>query len=121
MLELGDLKIHLKCVDTPACSCSVGACLAWESLPEERWLGDQMKHLGTLRDPDLYEPTFEEFHPNGTRYDSPDAPFSAVHFPFNRCDAYQCQPCGRVLLRYTEFGGYYVDHRVRWLRPELMP
>jgi hypothetical protein len=72
-----------------------------------------MAPVATLRDPELYEPTFEEHHPNGTRYDSPDAPVALRFFPYNRCDLWRCTQCQRHLLRYTEFGGYYVDHRVR--------
>ncbi len=105
---------------TNTCTCAVGACTAWESITEDRWPAAQMQALGTLRDPDIYEPTFEEHHPSGTRYDSADAPVSAKHFPYNRCDVFRCGPCGRVLMCYTEFGGYYVDHRVRELRASLV-
>ena len=104
----------------PKCTCSIRTCIAWESLSEDRWPAADMQKLGTLRDPDIYEPTTQEHHPNGTRYDSPDAPVSAKHFPYNRCDVFKCTPCGRVLMRYTEFGGYYVDHRVRELRSQLV-
>lgn len=100
------------------CSCAVGACAGWESLPEERWPAARMVRAGTLRDPQTDEPTFEEFHPQGTRYGSPDAPVSLAHFPYNRCEVFSCQDCRRVLLRYTEYGGYYVDHRVRELRAD---
>ena len=103
---------------TLACHCaSLGPCAGWESITEDRWPA-QLQQLATLRDPELYEPTFEEFH-QGTRYDSPDAPIALKHFPYNRCDVWQCA-CGRLFLRYTEFGGYYVDHRVRALNPALI-
>ena len=96
-----------------ACHCGLGACAGWESITEERWPAAHMEQVATLRDPDLYEPTFEERHPKGTRYDSPDAPVAVRYFPYNRCDLWRCTQCQRHLLRYTEFGGYYVDHRVR--------
>lgn len=102
-----------------ACRCGVGACAGWTSLTEERWPADQMQAVATLREPDLYEPTFEERHPNGTRYDSPAAPVAVRFFPYNRCELWRCGQCQRQLLRYTEFGGYYVDHRVRELAPDL--
>lgn len=95
------------------CPCRLQAATAWESITEERWPEALMQRVGTLRDPELHEPTFEERHPAGTRYDSPDAPISVAHFPYNRCDVYRCASCTRLVLRYTEFGGYYVDHRVR--------
>jgi hypothetical protein len=34
-------------------------------------------------------------------------------FPYNRCDVYACKTCQCAVLKYTEYGGYYVDHRVR--------
>ena len=102
------------------CSCALGACAAWESFTEERWPKAQMRQLGTLRSPEVYEPTQEEHHPEGTRYASADAPIAVDFFPCNVSDVYACDTCKRVLLRYTEFGGYYVDHRVRELNPALV-
>ncbi len=119
------LKTALQATSSKACSCAVGVCAAWESVPEERFTKEQMRKVGTLRDPDIYEPTFEQHHPSidgkSTNYDSVDAPISTKHFPYNRCDVFSCNTCERVLLKYTEYGGYYVDQRVRWARPELMP
>jgi len=102
-----------------ACHCGLGPCAGWVSLGEERWPAQKMQAVATLRDPELVEPTFEERHPRGTRYDSPDAPVALKFFPYNRCDLWRCQQCQRHLLRYTEFGGYYVDHRVRELSSTL--
>ena len=110
------------CAGSPAgtCSCALGACRSWESFTEDRWPGERLGRLGTLRDPAIDEPTVEEFHSHGTRYASPDAPVAVAFFPSNRCDVYACKRCGRTLLRYTEYGGYYVDHRVREVLPELI-
>ena len=102
------------------CGCSLGACAGWESFTEDRWPADLLRRVGTLRDPAIDEPTLYEFHPSGTRYGSADAPVAVAFFPYNRCDAYRCGRCGRTLLRYTEYGGYYVDHRVREVLPELI-
>jgi len=66
------------------------------------------------------EATFEEFHPSGTRYDSPQAPVAPTFFPYNRCDVFACSHCGCGVLKYTEYGGYYVDHRVRLVNPDLV-
>jgi hypothetical protein len=114
------LRAAASAAPTRPCTCTVGPCLAWESLAEDRWPAGQMDKVGTLRDAQQYEPTFEEFHPQGTRYDSVDAPVAAQYFPYNRCDVFCCQQCSRNLMRYTEFGGYYVDHRVRELRAQLL-
>jgi hypothetical protein len=111
-------ELRLALADSPApqaCSCALGACTAWESLAEYRWEASQMSAVGTLRDPSIDEPTLEEKHPHGTRYDSPDAPIAPDFFPYNQCDVWHCQRCARHLLRYTEFGGYNVDPRVREL------
>ena len=100
------------------CSCALGACAGWESLAEYRWEATQMQQVATLRDPAIDEPTLEEFHPEGTRYESPQAPVAVGFFPYNRCDVWHCSRCDRHLLRYTEFGGYNVDPRVRELAPD---
>jgi hypothetical protein len=97
------------------CSCALGACAGWESITESRWPAEQTKAVATLRRADEYEPTFEEHHPQGTRYESPLAPVAARFFPYNRCVIHQCNRCERYLMRYTEYGGYYVDHRARCL------
>jgi hypothetical protein len=120
LLDADALRALAQPVRASECKCTVGRCPAWESITEDRWPAQQMRQLGTLRDPELYEPTFEEHHPGGTRYDSADAPIAAKYFPYNRCDVFACTQCARHLLRYTEFGGYYVDHRVRELRADLL-
>jgi hypothetical protein len=102
------------------CQCSLQHCLGWESVSDTTWPAAQMTQVATLRDPDLYEPTFEEQHPNGTRYESADAPVALKFFPYNRCEVYACSTCQQHALRYTEFGGYYVDPRARRLNVELI-
>jgi hypothetical protein len=102
----------------------MGTCAGWESVSGDRWPERVMQKLGSLRatlDADgapLAEPSFAEFHPAGTRYESPEAPIAPLFYPYNRCDVFACGQCDRLLLKYTEFGGYYVDHRVRVLNPE---
>jgi len=56
-------------------------------------------------------------------YESPEAPIARAFFPFNRCDVYACGQCGCAVLRYTEYGGYYIDPRARlvdaqWVVPD---
>jgi len=105
------------------CVCTLKICKGWESVSDDRWPSKQLKLAGTLRRELLEgetELSFEEFHPNGTRYDSPAAPVALRYFPYNRADVYGCQQCGCAVLKYTEYGGYYVDHRVRLLDPALV-
>jgi hypothetical protein len=108
---------------TAPCTCALKHCQGWESVSDDRWPAAQMPVAGTLRQPladGQTEPTFEEFHPEGTRYESPDAPIALQHFPYNRCDVHTCLRCGGAALRYTEYGGYYVDHRARRVDPVLI-
>ncbi len=102
------------------CQCVLQRCAGWESVNDTEWPAKHMQQVATLRDPDVYEPTFEEHHPNGTRYDSADAPVVLKFFPYNRCDVFACSQCQQHVLRYTEFGGYYVDHRARRLNAETV-
>jgi hypothetical protein len=99
------------------CRCAVGACEGWESLAEYRWDAQRMTPVGSLQDVAVPEPSLDEYHPGGTRYDAPDAPIALKFYPYNRCELWLCNACDRYLLRYTEFGGYNVDHRVRALDP----
>ena len=107
-----------------ACAtCEPLRCPGWESLPagfDERLL----RPLGTLR-PTLPEGagpddlTWAEHHPAGTRTDSPLAPIAPGFHPYNRSDLAACSACGRLLLRWTEGGGYFSDARVRELDAAL--
>jgi len=109
-------------VDRPhnPCKCSLARCAGWESVNDAQWPSQQLELVGTLRDPDLYEPGFEEHHPKGTRYESAEAPVSVKHFPYNRCAVFSCKQCSQHVLRYTEFGGYYVDPRGRRITADLI-
>jgi hypothetical protein len=109
----------VKPTHTP-CQCALQHCAGWESVNDTAWPAQQMTLVATLRDPEAYEPTFEEHHPNGTRYESADAPVALKFFPYNRCDVHACSQCQQHVLRYTEFGGYYVDHRARRLNAALI-
>jgi hypothetical protein len=103
-----------------ACDCSVGACSSWQAVAGHRWPKDMMQRLGTLRESFEVEPGFEEFHPADTRYESENAPIAPRSYPYNRCELHRCTECRRVLLKYTEAGGYYVEDRVRELQAGLI-
>jgi hypothetical protein len=126
-LDAQALKALAKVASPQKCQCALGPCTGWESVTQDRWPALHMTAVGTLRAEKEEggqdfgsEPTFEEFHPQGTRYDSPLAPIAPSFFPYNRSDVFACSRCQRVLLKYTEFGGYYVDHRVRALNADLV-
>jgi len=109
-------------VDRPhkPCKCSLARCAGWESVNDAQWPSQQLELVGILRDPDVYEPGFEEHHPKGTRYESAEAPVSVKYFPYNRCEVFSCKQCSQHVLRYTEFGGYYVDPRGRRITADLI-
>jgi hypothetical protein len=96
--------------------CSHLRCAGWESVtaPVEAPL---LECVGTLRDTRQEEPTLEEFHPHGTHYWQAEAPIAPAFFPYNRCSVWRCRRCQRGFLQYTEFGGYYTDHRIREIDP----
>lgn len=121
-LRADDLQRYAKSPPS-ACTCSLKACSGWESVSNDRWPAEQLPAVGTLRrsiPPGQTEATFEEFHPNGTRYESPQAPIAPAFFPFNRCNVHACTQCGCAVLRYTEYGGYYIDPRARLVDASLV-
>ena len=100
---------------TPAgCGCRVLVCAGWESITQP--LGaPPLRCLGTLRQPGDDEPPPDEWP--GSRYWAADAPISPRHFPYNRCAVRACVGCGQGFLQYIEFGGHYIDHRLRRIDP----
>lgn len=108
-------------LSAPCERCGELACAGWESMPGsfDRSL---LESVGTLRrhGPDDAEPTLAEYHPRGTHAWSADAPIAPRLHPYNRCDVWQCPACRRGYLRFTEYGGYYEDDRVRLVDPELV-
>lgn len=101
-------------VDLP-CECVIHDAEGWISRPATLDPA-QLATVGTLINDPFAEATFAEYHPAGTRYDSPDAPIAPLWYPYNRCDVAHCRDCGRAWLCYTEAGGYFVDPRLRALR-----
>ena len=105
-------------VTTP-CSCTEVPLNAWMAQPLTLELG-RFEDIGTLLDDPYDEPTFTEYHPAGTRYESAAAPIAPRFYPYNRCTVARCTTCGRVYLRYNEAGGYFTEWRIRALQPGLL-
>ncbi len=104
--------------DVPDCGCRKTLLEGWQSQPlslDESLL----EQVGTLRASED-EPGYDEYLPDGLRYWSPDAPIAPRYFPYNQCDVWACTRCARLLLRYVEGGGYFVDRRIRAVRAELI-
>ena len=101
------------------CSCNQTSLAAWQALPMNLEL-DRFEDVGTLMDDPYDEPTFVEFHPNDTRYESEDAPIAPRYYPYNRCTVARCMNCGRNYLRYNEAGGYFTELRIRALQPDVL-
>ena len=104
----------------PPCeACGALNCRGWESLPGG-FDASRLRCVGTLKNAADEDPTVEEYHPRGTHGWSVDAPIAPGWFPYNRCGLWTCTACARPFLRYTEYGGYYTDERIRALDPELV-
>ncbi|OYT86710.1 MAG: hypothetical protein CFE46_14710 [Burkholderiales bacterium PBB6] len=104
---------------TPCEACGPLRSPGWESMPGS-FEQSRLERVGTLRAASDEEPTLEEYHPAGTNGWSVDAPIAPGFHPYNRCDVWRCRSCHRAYLRYTEFGGYYQDERVRELDAALV-
>ena len=97
----------------PACpDCAGLVCPGWESVPGG-YDASPLRRVGTLRGPGDDVPTLAEYHPAGTHAWSADAPIAPAFHPYNRCEVWQCARCARAFLRYTEYGGYYKEDRIR--------
>jgi hypothetical protein len=118
VLSAADLRQLASAHPGTACpQCASIRAPGWEAMPGSFDRG-QLQRVGTLRRPEVEDPPLEEYHPQGTNAWSADAPIAPAFFPYNRCEVWQCTRCRRPFLRYTEYGGYYVEERVRELRPE---
>jgi hypothetical protein len=127
MTEPTDPVLDAQALRQLAQSCEHAACPRCASLKAPGWEAfpggfdtDSLKKVATLRRPEVEDPTLEEHHPQGTNSWSGQAPIAPAYFPYNRCDVWQCVQCGRPFLRYTEYGGYYIEERVRELRAALV-
>ena len=98
--------------------CSSLSCRGWVSKPGYFDLA-KLKVLGTLKLENAEE-CWVEYHPNGTNHWSENAPIAVRHHPYNRSDVCECLGCKRKFLHYTEYGGYYLDERLRELDPKLI-
>lgn len=94
-------------------------CPGWESIPGG-YDTRQLCPVGTLRKDLQEEPTLDEMLPPGTTVWSADAPIAIDHAPYNRSSVWLCRHCRKPFLRYTEYGGYYSDERIRAVVPGLV-
>lgn len=98
-------------------NCADLSCAGWETMPSSFNQND-LELVGTLKSGN--EELWDEYHPKGTQIWSADAPIAPHFHPYNKCDVYACKKCATSYLRYTEFGGYYVDQRIREVSPNLI-
>lgn len=114
--DLFDLASQEKDPACPNCAAHDFSC--WETILST-FNRESLKCVGTLNDPNT-DDIWDEYHPNGTTMWSNNAPIAVKFHPYARSDVHQCQICQKVYLRYTEYGGYYVDERIRVVKPELI-
>jgi hypothetical protein len=100
--------------------CRPFASPGWTSFPTTASAAE-LEAVGALWLPGDEEPTLDESpRPTGVDDWSAAAPISLVHRPYNRCEIWACRHCRLPFLRYTEYGGYYVDPRIRELHAERL-
>lgn len=101
-------------------ACRPFASPGWESFPAAAD-ASVLTPAGALWLPGDDEPTLEEAPraPGVDRW-SAQAPISLQHDPYNRCEVWTCRHCGQPFLRYTEYGGYYTEQRIRELQPQRL-
>jgi uncharacterized protein YbaR (Trm112 family) len=104
---------------TQPCQCAKRTFEAWDSIPVT-FPEELLECIGKVSAPTESELTVKEYHPQRTNYWSPEAPIALHYFPANRSEVWQCTRCKRCYLRYTEFGGYYIEKRIRALQPALL-
>lgn len=113
------IQMAISDIATSTCeTCSSLICRGWESVPSSFDLKN-LQIVGTLKVEGSKE-CWDEYHPSGTNLWSPDAPIATLFHPYNRSDICKCKDCSRKFLRYTEYGGYYVNERIRELDASLI-
>ena len=113
------LEIAMSQEAAEACSeCSSLSCRGWASVPGYFDL-NKLTVLGTLRTENA-DDCWDEYHPHGTNLWSEEAPIAIQHHPYNRSDILECSHCKRTFLHYTEYGGYYLDKRIRELNKKFI-
>jgi hypothetical protein len=100
-------------------ACRPYASAGWISFPSTE-NDANLRPVGALWLPGDDEPSLEENRPAGLDGWSPLAPISLEHHPYNRCQVWVCTACNFPFLRYTEYGGYYEDKRIRELRADRL-
>lgn len=100
--------------------CQPYASPGWESFPGT--VSDAaLTPVGSLWLAGEDEPTLEEpVRAPGVDAWSALSPVDLALHPYNRCQVWACRQCGKPFLRYTEYGGYYEDQRIRELQPERL-
>lgn len=102
-----------------ACNCTTKSLRGWEGWPASLREA-QFRKIGSLVEAAKEDSTIEEYHPHGTSFWSLDAPIAPRFYPYNRCDVWECEKCGRAYLRYNDDGAYHSESRIRLLDPTLI-
>ncbi|GAA3918675.1 hypothetical protein [Litoribacillus peritrichatus] len=63
---------------------------------------------------------YTEYHPEGTNYWSSDAPVAVQFYPYHESKINVCSKCGAVFLTYTEYSGHGPQHRIRYIKKNLI-
>ncbi len=115
-----ELRAHAaQAAQQPRCAdCAALQKPGWESI-SGAMNTSHLVSVGPLGTEDEWD-RLDEYHPQGTGLWSPDAPIALGWHPYTRSALWRCARCAGVFLRYTEYGGYYEEERIRPLRAELL-
>jgi hypothetical protein len=101
-------------------TCEKQNFLSWENITPA--LDNILETLGDFEDAEKYisKNGYNEYHPHGTNYWNKDAPIAIQYYPYNDCTVRKCPQCAAIFLSYTEFAGHGPQHRLRYVREDLV-
>jgi len=102
---------------TGTCICRFDRYVAWSDTP--KGFIETLTNKGRIE----FDPprrSFETVPFPGKNYWDPDYPIALEYFPQTDAEVLQCPKCKAIFLAYTEESGHFPQHRIRWVRPELI-
>jgi hypothetical protein len=104
-------------VPTQNCECHCDDYAAWSDAPSG--FSARLETRGQL-DGDPSSKSLETVPFPGKNYWDPDYPIELDYYPQTDANVLRCPDCGAIFLAYTELSGHSPQHRIRWVRPDLL-
>ena len=104
----------------PCKYCDKQNLLSWSNIKEE-----VQRNINVVAEFDEAEEYikkngYTEYHPKGINYWSSDAPVAVHFYPYHESKVDVCSKCGAVFLTYTEYQGHGPQHRIRYIKKNLI-